>query len=68
MNKYPDGASIVRQIYKILSDIENLAGCMLAKVWESSEWASIVNIAEEKTVNFRKALNGKPHSSALYGM
>jgi hypothetical protein len=37
-------------------------------VGESSEWASIENRAEENKINFCKALNGKPLSSALYGM
>jgi hypothetical protein len=38
MNKYPEAASVVLQAYKVLSDIENLAGCTPAKVGESSEW------------------------------
>jgi hypothetical protein len=43
MNKYPEAASVVQQIHNVCSDIENLAGCTADKVWESSEWTSIVN-------------------------
>jgi hypothetical protein len=35
MNKYPEAVSIVQQIYKVLSDIENLAGCTRAKLGEA---------------------------------
>jgi hypothetical protein len=30
MNKYPEAASVVQQVYNVVSAIENLAGC-----WES---------------------------------
>jgi hypothetical protein len=59
-NKYPEAASVMQQVYKVLSDTENPAGCTTAKVGESSEWNSIVNSAEENRVNFYKALDGKP--------
>jgi hypothetical protein len=54
MSKYPEAASVVRQVYKVLDDIENLAGCTPTKVGESSEWVSIVNTAEENRANFAK--------------
>jgi hypothetical protein len=38
MNKRPQEASVVQQIYKVLSGIENLAGCTPDKVGESFEW------------------------------
>jgi hypothetical protein len=47
MNKYPEADSVVQQLYKVLSDIENLARCKPTKVGERSEWTSIVNSAEE---------------------
>jgi hypothetical protein len=68
MNKYPEAASIIQQLYKLLRDIENLARYILAKVGESSEWMTIVNSAEENRANFCKILDEKPLSSALYGM
>jgi hypothetical protein len=37
MNKFPEAASLVQQIYKLLNDIEILPGCTPAKVGESSE-------------------------------
>jgi hypothetical protein len=43
-NKYPQAASVVQQAYKVLCDIEKLAGCTLSKGrGESSEWTCIVN-------------------------
>jgi hypothetical protein len=61
-------ASVVQQIHRVLSDIENLAGCTPAKVGESSEWTSIVNSAEENTANFCTGLDGKQLLSFLYRM
>jgi secreted trypsin-like serine protease len=58
----------VQQVYKALSDIENLAGWAQAKVAESSEWTPIVNSAEENRANFCKVLDGKSLLSTLYGM
>jgi hypothetical protein len=34
MNKYPEAASVVQQVYKVLSDPENIARCTPAKVGE----------------------------------
>jgi hypothetical protein len=31
MNKYPEAASVLEQVYKVLNDIDILAGCTLAK-------------------------------------
>jgi hypothetical protein len=36
-NKYTQAASVVQKVYRVLSDIENLAGCTPAKAGESSE-------------------------------
>jgi hypothetical protein len=66
--KYSEAASVVQQVYTVLSDTENSAGCTPAKVRESSEWNSIPNSAEGNRVNFCKALDGRPVYSALYGM
>jgi hypothetical protein len=65
MNKYREAASVVQQVYKVLSDIENLARCTPAKVGESSEWTSIVNRMEKNRANFCKGLDGKPLFSTL---
>jgi hypothetical protein len=66
MIKYWEAASVVHQVYKVLSDVENLAGCTPAKVGDSSERTSIANSAEENRANFCKGLDGKPLFSALY--
>jgi hypothetical protein len=58
MNKYPEAASVVQQVYEMLSDIEILAKCTPAKVGKSSEWTSIVSSAEENRANFCKILQG----------
>jgi hypothetical protein len=68
MTKYPEAASVAQQVYRVLIDVENLAGSTPAKVGESSEWTSVVNGAEENRANFRKGLDGKPLFSALYIM
>jgi hypothetical protein len=68
MSKYPEAAYIVQQVYKVLGDIEFLAGCTPAKVGESYEWTSIVNSAEENRANICKAQDGKLLFGALSGM
>jgi hypothetical protein len=35
MNKYPQAGTVVQKVYKIIGDIEILAGCTPAKVGES---------------------------------
>jgi hypothetical protein len=67
MNKYPEAASVVQQVYKVLSDTENIAGCTPAKVGESIEWSSTVNSAEENRAKICKALGGNPILN-IYGM
>jgi hypothetical protein len=68
MSKYPEAASVLQQLYKVLSDIENLAGCTLAKVGGSYDCTSAVNSTQENRENFCKGIDGKPHFSALYDM
>jgi hypothetical protein len=67
-HKYPEAASVVQQVYILLSDTENLARYTPAKVGESSEWTTVVNSAEKNRQNFCKALDGKSLLSALCGM
>jgi hypothetical protein len=67
-NKYPEAASVVQEVHKVLSYIEILAECTPAKMGESSQWTSIVNSAKENRVNFCKVLEGKLLFSALYSM
>jgi hypothetical protein len=58
MNKYPKVNSVVQKVYKICSDIKNLAKFTPDKVRESSDWTSIVNNAENNRLNLIKAQMG----------
>jgi hypothetical protein len=53
-NKYPETGTVVQQRHKIPNHSEILAGCIPAKVGESSEWMTIVNSVEENRANFAK--------------
>jgi hypothetical protein len=65
MKKYTDAASVVQQLYRVLSKIENLARCTPAKVGECSEWTSIVNSMEKNRTHSYESLDGKPLLSTL---
>jgi hypothetical protein len=68
MNKYPGAASVPQQLYKVLNDIENLAGYTSAKVARSYECTSTINSTQENRENFYKGIDGKPLFSVLYDM
>jgi hypothetical protein len=65
---YPDAASPLKLLFKVLCDIEDLAGCTPASVGESVEWATVVSQAEENRANYCQALKGGCLHIALYGM
>jgi hypothetical protein len=65
--KYPDAEAQLKQLFKILCDIEDVAGHTPVSVEESVEWTSIVNTAEDNRASYCKALTRKPLFSALYG-
>jgi hypothetical protein len=67
-NKYPETASVMQQVYKVIRAIEILAKYTTAKVGENSEWTITVNNEEESRANFCEILDGKPIFRALYGM
>jgi hypothetical protein len=67
VGQHPDAEELLRQLYKILCNIEDVAGYTPASVGESEQWSSIVITVEENRVNFCKALSGKKLYSALYG-
>jgi hypothetical protein len=54
-------------VYKVLCDIEDLAGYTPHSVGEGNEWTSVVDAAEENRANYCKVLSGKTLFSALYG-
>jgi hypothetical protein len=48
VQQYPDADAQLKQLLKLLGDIEDVAGHTPASVGESAEWTAIVNAAEEK--------------------
>jgi hypothetical protein len=52
MSCHHGAASIALQVYRVLSDFENLAGFIRAKVRQSSEWTFIVSSEKENRANF----------------
>jgi hypothetical protein len=67
VKSHPDAAQCLQQLYKVLSDIDALAGCTPATVGSTEEWEAIVMAAEDNREAFSLALQGKPLYSALYG-
>jgi hypothetical protein len=67
LGQFPDADAQLKQLFKVVCDIEDVPGHTPASVGESEQWSSIVNTAEENRQNFCKALNGKTLFSALYG-
>jgi hypothetical protein len=67
LGQFPDAEVQMKLLFKIMRDIEEVAGHTPASVGESDQWSSIVNIAEENRQNFCTALNVKTLFSALYG-
>jgi hypothetical protein len=67
LEKFPDADAQLRQLFRVLCDIEDVARYTPASVGESDQWSAIVNVTEENKLHFCKALNGKPLFSALYG-
>jgi hypothetical protein len=64
VGQFPDADAQLKQLLKVLCDIENVAGYTSASVGDSEQWSTIVSAAEEIRQNLCKALSGK----TLYGM
>jgi hypothetical protein len=62
-----DADAQLKQLFKVLSDIEDLAGYTPASVGDRDQWSSIVSTAEKNRQNFCQALSGKTPFSSLYG-
>jgi hypothetical protein len=56
--QYPNADAQLKQLFKLLCDIEDVAGYTPASVGDSDQWSSIINKAEENQVNLCKALTG----------
>jgi hypothetical protein len=59
LSQSPDADAQLKLLFKVLCDIEDVAGYTQASLGDSDQWSSIVNTA--------KALRGKTLYSALYG-
>jgi hypothetical protein len=63
VQQYPEADAQLKQLLKVLGDIEDMARHNPASVGESVEWA-----AEENGASYCKGIHGNPLFSALYGM
>jgi hypothetical protein len=56
----------MQHLFKVLCDLQSLAGCTPKSVGESEEWAAVIGAAEDNLESYSVALQGKPLYSALY--
>jgi hypothetical protein len=59
IGQFPDADAQLKQLFKVICNIEEMARSTPASVGESKQWSSIVSTAEEIRQNFYKALTGK---------
>jgi hypothetical protein len=52
-------------LFKVLCDLEALAGCTPRPVGESEEWAAVIRADEDNLESYSLALQGKTLYSAL---
>jgi hypothetical protein len=64
---HPDNVPSNQHLFKLLCDLEALAGSTPQPVGESEEWAAVIRAAEDNLDSYYLALQGKPLYSALYG-
>jgi hypothetical protein len=67
IGQFPDADAQLKQLLKVIRDIEEMARYTPASVAESEQWSSIVSTTEEKGQKFCKVLNEKNLFSVLYG-
>jgi hypothetical protein len=67
IGQFPGTDAQMKQLLKVIRDIEEMARNTPASVGESDQWSSIVSTAEENRQNFCKVHNGKNLISVLYG-
>jgi hypothetical protein len=65
--KHADVEEQLRQLLKVLCDIEDVSEYAPPSVGETEEWADLVNTVEANRVSYCKALSGRTLYSALYG-
>jgi hypothetical protein len=64
---HPDAVPCMQHLFKVLCDLQSLAGCTPRPVGESEEWAAVIRAAEDNLESYSVALQGKTLYSALYG-
>jgi hypothetical protein len=67
IGQFPAADAQLKQLLKVIRDIEEMAMYIPASVGESEQWPTIDSTAEENIQNFCKVLNGKNLFNALYG-
>jgi hypothetical protein len=60
VQQYTEAEAQLKQLLKVLGDIENVARHIPASEEEIAEWATIVHAAEENGASYCKGLHGKP--------
>jgi hypothetical protein len=66
IGQFPDADAQLKQLFKVICDIEEMTRYTPPSVGESGQWSSIVSTADENRQIFCKALTGKTVFSALY--
>jgi hypothetical protein len=66
-NKYSDVAPTMKQLLKLLCDIEPLANSTPIAAGESKKWAAVISSTEDNRENYCKVLKGKTLFCALCG-
>jgi hypothetical protein len=66
VRQYPDVDTQYGRLYKILCDIEDVAGYTPNVVGNSAEWTAIVSTVDTNRAIYCKALTGKTLFSVLY--
>jgi hypothetical protein len=64
--KYPHADSLMKEVFKVMCDNEDLVGYTPTLVGESREHTSIVKTAKENRASYCKALTRRTLFSALY--
>jgi hypothetical protein len=64
---HPDAVPCMQHLFKVLCDLEALAGCTPRSVGESQEWDAFISAAEDNQESYSVALQGKTLHSAQYG-
>jgi predicted O-linked N-acetylglucosamine transferase (SPINDLY family) len=67
IGQFPNADGKLKQLLKVIRDIEEIARYIPASVGESEQWSTIVSTTEENRQNCCKVLNGKNVINALYG-